>query len=171
MADNAFHNEDVQYEREDLSPGGIIAFLVGLAIAGLVIHVILFGMYRYMDKYAKTHEPPQNPLVKSTNGDTRVAAPQEADKFPLPRLETNERSEFTPQLLKEEQVLRSYGWLDQKSGTAHIPIDRAMQLLAERGLPSAPQGNAVGKKQNMRVPSANTAPQSGAGQAKQSSQQ
>src|SRR5436305_6164268 len=98
MADNAYHHDDVQYEREDLSPGGIIAFLVALAIVGLLIHVILFGMFRYLDEYAKTHEPPQNPLVKSTNGDTRVAAPQEADKFPLPRLETNERSEFTPQL-------------------------------------------------------------------------
>ena len=167
MAEHTFHKNGVQYEREDLSPGGIVAFLVGLAIVGLLIHVILFGMFRYLDRYAKTHEPPQNPLVKTTNGDTRVAAPQEADKFPLPRLETNERSEFTPQLLQEEGVLRSYGWIDQKSGTAHIPVEHAMELLAQRGLPTAtPAGGPPAKKQNMKVPSSNTAPNSAGGAAK-----
>jgi hypothetical protein len=171
MAHNAYHHDDVQYEREDLSPGGIIAFLVGLAIVGLLIHVILFGMFRYLDEYAKTHQPPQNPLVKSTNGDTRVAAPQEADKFPLPRLETNERSEFTPQLLKEEEILQSYGWIDQKSGTAHIPVEQAMQLLVQRGLATAPQGGSTAKKQSTRVPSANTAPNSSGGSVKSPAEQ
>lgn len=160
MADNAFQNEDVQYEREDLSPGGIIAFLVGLAIAGLLIHVILFGMFRYLDRYAKTHEPPQNPLVKSTNGDTRVAAPEEANKFPEPRLETDERNQSTGEVLKEEQTLGSYGWVDEKSGTARIPIERAMEEVAKRGLPTVPQNAAEAKKLKAQVPTSNTAPRS-----------
>ena len=49
--DNDHMNADVEFEREDLSAGGIFAFLVGLAISGFVIHIILVGMYRYLDNY------------------------------------------------------------------------------------------------------------------------
>lgn len=34
-----------------------------------------------------------------------------------------------------DQRLHSYGWVDQQAGVVHIPIERAMELLAERGLP------------------------------------
>jgi hypothetical protein len=40
----------------------------------------------------------------------------------------------------EEANLDSYGWIDQNSGTVRIPIDRAMQLLLERGLPDVGAG-------------------------------
>jgi len=160
MADETLHH-DVEFEREDLNAGGIFAFLIGLAVVGILIHVILYGMFRYLDQYAKTHQPPQNPLVKAINGDTRMAAPEEANKFPQPRLETNERTEFTGDLMKEEEILGSYGWVDQKTGTAHIPIERAMELVAQRGLPTVPQNPAGGKKQNAQAPTSNTAPRSG----------
>jgi hypothetical protein len=163
MADETLHNDEVQFEREDLNPGGIFAFLVGLAIVGILIHVILYGAFHYLDQYSKTHQPPQSPLVKAVNGDTRVGTPQDADKFPQPRLEINERYEFTPELMKEEEVLETYGWVDQKSGTVHIPVERAMELLAQRGLPAAPQGTTAAKKPNTQVPSSNTAPRSSGG--------
>ncbi len=43
--------------------------------------------------------------------------------------------------MKEEQTLSSYDYIDQKAGTVRIPIDRAMDLIAQRGLPvrSRPQ--------------------------------
>ena len=36
----------------------------------------------------------------------------------------------------EEESLRSYGWVNKEAGIVRIPIARAMELLAERGLPS-----------------------------------
>jgi hypothetical protein len=36
----------------------------------------------------------------------------------------------------EEQVLHSYGWVDPKAGVVHIPIERAMQIIAQQGLPT-----------------------------------
>jgi hypothetical protein len=166
MADETLHHERVEFEREDLSAGGIFAFLIGLAIAGVLVHVILYGMFRYLDEHAKTHQPPQNPLIKATNGDTRVGTAEDANKFPQPRLETNERTEFTGELLKQEEVLNSYGWVDQKGGTAHIPVERAMELLAQRGLPTAPQNAVAAKKQNTKLPGGNTALHSGGDAAK-----
>lgn len=36
---------------------------------------------------------------------------------------------------QEAAQLNSYGWVNQPAGIAHIPIDRAIALLAEQGLP------------------------------------
>ncbi len=39
--------------------------------------------------------------------------------------------------------MHSYGWVDQPAGVVRIPIDRAMELLAQRGLPTRPQAGTV----------------------------
>jgi hypothetical protein len=40
----------------------------------------------------------------------------------------------------EEEVLGSYGWVDQKSGIARIPISEAKKLILQRGLPARAEG-------------------------------
>jgi hypothetical protein len=40
----------------------------------------------------------------------------------------------------EDAELHSYGWIDRKNGTVRIPIERAMQLILERGLPDVGRG-------------------------------
>jgi hypothetical protein len=135
-------HEEVAYEREDLSPRGIFAFLIGLALLGVLIHFTLKGMYGYLDTYQKQHQPPLNPLVSQTENDSRKVSNADIARFPQPRLETNERLEINDFRLQEEKKLNSYDWIDQKAGIARIPIDRAMQLLAQRGLPTRPQPGA-----------------------------
>lgn len=136
---------DTEFEREDLSAGGILGFLAGLAITGFVMHIILVGMYAYLDTYQKTHQNQGSPLVKTPNEDMRSPKPEVANKFPLPRLEVNERSELYDFRRKEEDTLNTYGWVDQNAGVVHIPIDRAMQILAHRGLPTTPSAQAAKK--------------------------
>jgi hypothetical protein len=138
MNNENLNHEGVEFEREDLSAGGIFAFLVGLAVVGLLMHLILAGMYRYLDTYEKTHQSQPGPMARPAAADMRQATPQEANKFPMPRLETNERAQLNDERLKEEQILNTYGWMDQKAGVAHIPIDRAMDLIVQQGLPTAP---------------------------------
>jgi hypothetical protein len=41
-------------------------------------------------------------------------------------------------LAEEEQELNSYGWVDAGNGIARVPIDRAMELIVEQGLPETP---------------------------------
>ena len=36
----------------------------------------------------------------------------------------------------EEHILHSYAWVDQKEGTVRIPIDRAIDILSQKGLPT-----------------------------------
>ncbi len=40
---------------------------------------------------------------------------------------------------EEVETLNSYGWVDQGKGIAKIPVDRAIDLIVERGVP-APRG-------------------------------
>jgi hypothetical protein len=35
----------------------------------------------------------------------------------------------------EEALLHSYGWVDRAAGVVHIPIQQAMELLLQRGIP------------------------------------
>jgi hypothetical protein len=153
MNEETKHHErdpEMEFEHQDLSPSAVYAFLTGLAVAGILIYFVLWGLYRYLDYYQRSHQPPQNPLVQ-TEADTRNVSPQAIQHFPQPRLEKNERVEINDFLLKEEQTLDSYGWVDQKAGVVRIPIDRAMQLVAQRGLSTIPkvgtippsEGNAV----------------------------
>ncbi len=133
---------EVQYEHSDLSALAIFGFLVGLAIVGLLMHVILLGMFNYLDTHTQRRQAAVNPLAPVTPGDLRNPSRQVANEFPLPRLETNELGQLDDQRLEEERILNTYGWIDQDAGVAHIPIDRAIQLIAQRGLPLAPPNMA-----------------------------
>jgi hypothetical protein len=130
------------YERQDIGARGIFYFLAGLLAATLLIIVLLSGLYKILDQRFATHQPPVNPLAANVPKDTRQVPPQYPQTaFPDPRLETDERTQLDSILLAEEEKLNSYGWLDQKAGTVHIPIDRAMELIAQRGLPLRPPGS------------------------------
>jgi hypothetical protein len=41
----------------------------------------------------------------------------------------------------EDSLLKSYGWIDRERGIVRIPIDRAIEILAQRGLPVRPQSS------------------------------
>ncbi len=62
-------------------------------------------------------------------------APQTAGAIPEPRLEVQSSVGLERLRAAEEKQLSSYGWIDRDAGIARISIDRAMQLIAERGLP------------------------------------
>jgi hypothetical protein len=157
---------ETEFEREDLSAGGVLGFLAGLAITGFVIHIILVGMYAYLDTYQKTHQNQGSPLIKATNEDMRQPTPESANRFPLPRLEVNERSQLYDFRRQEEDTLNTYG-TDPKTGVVHIPIERAMQLLAQRGLPTTPQSPTAANRPGQSTKPANRAKKEPAGNTPQ----
>jgi hypothetical protein len=135
------------FEREDMGPRVVFGFLIGLAVTGVVVLFVVTGIYRALDHYEQTHQTVQSPLRPAAELDARdtnaaKVASQIDQTFPEPRLENNERDELTDFRTREEERLNSYGWVDQSAGSVHIPIDRAMQLITERGLPVAPQNEA-----------------------------
>jgi hypothetical protein len=132
-----------EFEHQDLGPRRVYEFLTGLAVAVVLVAVALWGVYHFMEQYENSHQPAQNPLVQPTTAETRQVSPDAIQKFPQPRLEKNERLEINDFLLKEEDTLASYGWVDQKAGVVRIPIERAMQLIAQQGLPTTPKAGTT----------------------------
>ncbi len=143
------HKPGEGFETEDLNPLGVLYFMAGLAIVGLVIYFIVLGMYRFLDSYDRSHQPPTNPMAVTTGVDpqtmTRGDIQKQIDKtFPKPVLEYSERTQFTEEIEKQDKALESYDWVDQKNGVVRIPIERAMDVVAQKGLPVLPQGEASG---------------------------
>ena len=137
----------VEFEREDLSTRAVFAFMIGLAIVGIIIYFIITGMYSYLDNYERSQMTAASPLVTredaSRIGARRVTQDEVEKTFKengAPMLETDERGQLRDFLVRQEGQLNSYDWVDQKSGVVRIPIERAMELTVERGLPVRPQG-------------------------------
>jgi hypothetical protein len=149
------------YERRDIRVAGVLYFLLALLVAGGIAHFIVQGVFHYLNNRFETKQPPVSPLVKNPSQDTRRIPPQYngdyqkylQDQFPAPQLEINERTELNDIRLREENTLSTYGWVDQNAGTVHIPIERAMDLLVQRGLPVRQQQETThDQQQNKRGP-------------------
>jgi hypothetical protein len=137
-------HHETEFEREDLGTRGVFMFMAGLVVSGIVIYFIIVGMYSFLDKYERSQMVTASPLVTTKGSMSRVVTQEDMDKKfkdnGAPMLETNERGQLRDFLMNEEVQLNSYGWVDEKAGVAHIPIDRAMDLLVQRGLPVFTQG-------------------------------
>src|SRR5208283_452489 len=111
-----------------------------------VIYCIIVGMYTFLDNYERSQMTTASPLVTSKGAMSRVVTQADADRAfkdnGAPMLETNERGQFRDFLINQENQLNSYGWVDEKAGVAHIPIERAMELIVQLGLRVYPQGGA-----------------------------
>ena len=147
MSDEIKHvnsNGHGDYERRDITTAGVAYFLIGLAVAGVFVYFIANGIFAYLDKRFEAEQSPVSPLVTNAPADTRNIPrnyPQEA--FPNPKLEEDERGQLNGIRLNEEQTLATYGWIDEKAGTVRIPIERAMDLIAQRGLPVRAQSGST----------------------------
>jgi hypothetical protein len=136
MMNHGHPGHEVEFEHEDLGTRGVFAFMVGLAVVGVVIYFIIVGMYSFLDKYERSQMSTASPLVTSKGVMSRVVTQEDMDKAfrdnGAPMLETSERTQLRDFLMNQENQLNSYGWVDQKSGIAHIPIERAMELIVEQ---------------------------------------
>jgi hypothetical protein len=114
------------YEHTDASVWMIVKFGLWLAITALVIHVGLGFMFAMFVEQAKTTVR-EFPMATS---EPRLPAAPRLQQFPQNDIYAFRRS--------EEQQLHSYGWANKDAGTVHIPIEEAMRLTVQRGLPSRP---------------------------------
>jgi hypothetical protein len=78
--------------------------------------------------------------------------PQESPASDEAETETDANWNVSPQArelrAKEQRFLTTYEWVDQTTGVARIPLDRALELIAENGLPETISGTANPATQN-----------------------
>jgi hypothetical protein len=140
------------YEQRDIRTADVAYFLAALAFSILIVYFVVTGVYRVLEKRSQERQTPVSPLVKNVPEDTRHLPPEYhgnyeeylKKNFPAPQLETDERTQLNSIISKQEEQLNSYGYIDEKAGTLHIPIERAIDLIAQRGLPVRGQSASAG---------------------------
>jgi len=121
------------HEKSDASARKLLYFVLVVAAILAVMSFSLIGLFNHF-------EHAQHP-------GSVVAAPFAAQPAPppAPRIQPNPLVDMQTYHQSQENVLNTYGWIDRQNGIVRLPIDRAMQLLLQRGLPvrSEPQhGNS-----------------------------
>jgi hypothetical protein len=138
------------YEVTDVSVQGIVVFIVGLFISVAVFFVFCFGMGEVINnalvkrdgppnKWNAAATPQQSGKLKNMESDPageQIQLQQLTRNFPTPRLQTDDGNEDLVDLHRREDLLLDhYSWVDQSQGNVRIPIERAMELIAQHGLP------------------------------------
>jgi hypothetical protein len=133
------------YEHSDMNPMVVLAGAVGLLIT---LGLALLGVTLFEQAIVGipfTIERPAD-LIGGLQ-----AAP--APTPPAPALEAQSGQTLDPYRSIEERKLNSYGWVDRSRGVIRLPIDRAMDLTAQRGLPSRPMATATPQDTGATSPS------------------
>lgn len=115
------------HERRDADPRWIFAVLVFIVVFGLSLHWILAGFLSLLQRIPSPSDP-WRPLA-------HVAVPTPAAPS-WPRLQVSAPAELRAFRAQEETELNSYGWINKTSGIVRLPIERAMDLVLQAGLPT-----------------------------------
>jgi hypothetical protein len=136
------------YEASDVGVTGIAVFLVSLLVLIAVAGVLCYGIGKVINARMNKEDGPNSKWTQTV--DIRQlgnlpSSPEMQNKvteitqtFPTPRLLIDDGDQDVADLhAREDLLLANYTWVDQSKGTVRIPIERAMELIAQRGLPVA----------------------------------
>ena len=120
-------SEALRAVRDDseIDARAIVRFGIGL---GIVIAAVLGATWLLAVAFkarSVAHDPPPSPLSEA----------RAHRRPPEPRLQPSPREDLAAMRAEENAQLRGYGWVDRGAGIARIPVDRAVEILLEQGLP------------------------------------
>jgi hypothetical protein len=110
------------YEKRDISVGAVALFATNLIVALIIVHYLALGAFHRLDRQSSKYPSP-SPLATTR------------EKFTGPRLLVNQKLDMEAFRASEDILLNNYGWIDRQQGIVHIPIDHAIDLLAQQGVP------------------------------------
>ena len=112
------------HEVRDVQVRPIATFAIGLVmLTGVVLLLMGWLFNHFAARQAKLDVPP------SPVGVAREGPPEQRLEVALDQVLQEVRAD-------ESAMLHSYSWVDRQAGIVRIPIERAMTLLLERGLPA-----------------------------------
>ena len=119
-------NVEVVHEESDVNVAAILRYGLGLFAVAVVVHIFLWwllGAYERQNERAQTQVFP-------------MAAGQQERLPAAPRFQENPQQELQQLRERQKALLEGYGWVNKEAGVARIPIEEAMKLVVERGLPT-----------------------------------
>jgi hypothetical protein len=137
------------YEQTDVRVTGIVVFLTALAIFVAVTGILCYGIGKVINAQLNKEDGPNTKWTKAVevrelgnlpnNPQLQNKMAELTQQFPAPRVQTDDGNQDVADLhAREDLLLEHYTRVEGKPGQVRIPIDRAMELIAQRGLPVAP---------------------------------
>jgi hypothetical protein len=113
-----------------------------------VAGVLAYGLGKVLNARMKTEDGPPSRWAKQvdvrplgtmpSNPEMQSKLSEMTQSFPTPKLQTDDGSQDVADLhAREDLLLDNYSWADEAHSKVRIPIERAMELIAQRGLPVA----------------------------------
>lgn len=124
----AGHGGGGGYETRDLPARPVVVIVLISTVVVALIFGAMYALTALIDTSVRRSAPPPNPL--------QAAAPKEP---PAPRLQPAPAKDMAELRAWEDEQLHGYAWVDKGSGAVRIPIERAIEIVAERGLPARSQ--------------------------------
>ena len=121
---------------QELDLRGVVSFGIGLALTMIVVLGLVWLLVAHWKSGQIARDPPPSPIAEAR-------APRLP---PGPRLQSSPVLDMEELRAREDSVLTSYGWVDRQAGIVRIPIDRAVELLLEKGLPAPPPAETPHEK-------------------------
>src|ERR1017187_2334588 len=115
------HNPRIGHETTDVNVWAVGKFAIGLVIVCVVSIALLFGLLKFFQSREETS-------VANTVDPVKL--------FPQPQLQKTPILDLKAIHAEEDRLLTGYAWVDPKQGIVRIPVDRAIEVLAKRGLPT-----------------------------------
>ena len=155
----ALSEDSPGYETTDVNVNGVVVFLSGLMGFLVIFFVFCFFMGKVINNGLEAQDGPRDKWhpfsafegAAANNGQRenlesnaemqQKELGQMTNNFPTPRLDIDDGNQATADLHAREDLLLNH--YSSYNGTTRIPIERAMELIAEKGLPVAPQGSAA----------------------------
>ena len=114
-----------RHERRDVNVLAVSKVGIGLALLCIAAFAIVVGVFRYLEQVTSG--------VPTGKQNVPIDARQ---RPPAPQLEETPALDLERERAAENELLHTYGWIDKSAGVVRLPIDRAIDLVAQRGLPS-----------------------------------
>ena len=104
----------------------MLLFAAGLFVVAVIVHLLVWVLFGYLSGRETRLGAREHPL----------ALTRETQLPPEPRLQINPREDLRDLRAHEDEVLTSYGWVDKNTGVVRIPIEEAMKIVVQKGLPA-----------------------------------
>lgn len=115
---------ETAHELSDLNPKNIAIFGATLTVTIIVVLLITYALFRHFYTVEMRNQVAPSPLSYTP------------EPPPEPHLLVNPGQNLKAVRAAEESILNSYDWVDREQGLVRVPINRAIEILAERGLPA-----------------------------------
>jgi hypothetical protein len=115
------------YEVRDINLRNLVWLTVILVVVVGAISLLVGLLYDSLNASTAARSAPPPPLLEEAQG-----------LPPAPLLQRDPEESLQRMSSETDALLNSYGWVDKEAGVVHIPIERAIELMLERGLPTRP---------------------------------